>query len=424
MPYSEKSLRVLLIAEACNPEWTSVPLVGYNVAKALARREELQITLATHPRNRAALDRDSLSDEIEIIYPDNEYIAAGLHRIAQLLRGGKGKGWTTDTAFASLYYLFFEKELYQLTKQRLEAGEFDVIHRVTPVTPTVGSPLAKWTHVPMILGPLNGGLPWPPEYPQLRNQEHEFLVPLRKIYKLMPYYGATYRKLRACISGSRHTASEIPSTFRGSRYLIPENGVNPDTFTLAERWTPPESKFRFITVGRLVPYKGVWLTLAAMKESELLKSCELIIIGDGPERERLHQMVREFDLEGSIRFLGHLEQRSLGSEMRSSQCFVFPSLREFGGGVVLEAMASGLPSIIVDYGGPRELVDSQSGILLPMQPEASMIRSLREAMERMVREPELCALLSKNALQRVREEFTWDIKAEKFSAIYREVSSR
>ena len=51
-------MRVLVLAEACNPDWTSVPLVGYNVVRALAERDDLRITLATHPRNRASLERD------------------------------------------------------------------------------------------------------------------------------------------------------------------------------------------------------------------------------------------------------------------------------------------------------------------------------------------------------------------------------
>ena len=414
-------LRVLVLAEACNPKWTSVPLVGYNVVRALAERSDLKITLATHPRNRATLEKDPLAKKVEILYPDNEYVAARLYRLAQLLRGGRGKGWTTNTAFESISYLFFEKELYQLVGARLDAGEFSLIHRVTPVTPTVGSPLACWTTVPMILGPLNGGLPWPPEYPRLRKQENEFLVPLRKFYKLMPYYEATYRKLKGCISGSQHTASEIPPSFQGKRYLLPENGVNPATFLLAEGWTPPSGRFRFVTVGRLVPYKGIWLTLLAMRDSDLLKSCQLIVIGDGPDREKLERMIQDFGLADSVHLLGHLDQLSLSAEMRSSQCFVFPSLREFGGGVVLEAMACGLPSILVDYGGPRDLIDANCGILLPMQPEMPMVATLRESMERIVRDPELCKQLAKNALGRIRSEFTWEKKAEKIRAIYHDV---
>lgn len=416
-------MRVLVIAEACNPEWTSVPLVGYNFARALASREDLDVVLATHPRNRKAVEADPLSKLATVIYPDNEYIARNVYNFAQWFRGGKGKGWTTNTGFAAMSYLFFERELYKLVRNELKSGDFDLIHRITPVSPTAASPLAKWTDVPMIIGPLNGGLPWPREYPQLRKKEREYLVPLRKIYKLFPYYRSTYKHAAAVIAGSQHTMTEIPGHFRGKKYLLPENGVDPTRFELADDWTPPafDGRFRFVTVGRLVPYKGLWLTLQAMRDSRTLKECELVVIGDGPDRPLIEKMVQDYGLTDQVRLLGWLDQREMARELASSQCFVFPSLREFGGGVVLEAMASGLPSIIVNYGGPTDLINNDCGILLPMQPEQPLVSSIREAMETLVDHPQRCREFALNAVQRIREEFTWSAKAEKLSQIYHEV---
>jgi len=422
MKSPDNPLRVLLLAEACNPEWTSVPLVGYNFVRALAGRKDLKLTVATHPRNRPAIEQDPVAGMAEFLYPDNDYIAGTLYRFAQLLRGDRGKGWTTNTALASFGYLFFEYELHKLVRKRLRGGEFDLLHRITPVTPTVGSPLASWTGVPMVLGPLNGGLPWPPEYPTLRKQENEFLVPLRKAYKLLPYYAATYRRARAVLAGSQHTASEIPASFQGKKILLPENGVDPSRFEIADSWTPPSGRFRFVTVGRLVPYKGLWLTLAAMRDSEALKACELAVIGDGPDRGLIESMIRDYGLGDSVRMLGHLDQKSVSREMRASQCFVFPSLREFGGGVVIEAMACGLPSIVVDYGGPRDLIDSRSGLLLPMCPEEPMVANVRAAMEKLAADHTLCRSLAENATARIRNEFTWDVKAARLREIYRDLT--
>jgi len=135
-------LRILVIAEACNPAWTSVPLVGYNFACELAAREDLDVTIATHPRNRRDIESDVISKLATIVYPDNEYVASRLFNIAMLFRGNSGKGWTTNTAFSALSYLFFEYELYRLVGDQLRAGEFDLIHRITPVSPTVGAPSA------------------------------------------------------------------------------------------------------------------------------------------------------------------------------------------------------------------------------------------------------------------------------------------
>ena len=73
----------------------------------------------------------------------------------------------------------------------------------------------------------------------------------------------------------------------GRRYYMPENGWDPDRIPLSEGWSPPETgeRFQFVTVGRLVPYKGFDLILQATAESaELRRNAELIVIGDGPSR--------------------------------------------------------------------------------------------------------------------------------------------
>src|SRR3954453_345891 len=95
---SQDRLRLLLIAEACNPTWSSVPLVGYNFARALAERDDLAVTVCTHPRNREALEADPLSRRAEVAYIDNEWVAAPLYRAGQILRGGTGGGWTVSMA--------------------------------------------------------------------------------------------------------------------------------------------------------------------------------------------------------------------------------------------------------------------------------------------------------------------------------------
>jgi glycosyltransferase involved in cell wall biosynthesis len=414
-------IRVLLIAEACNPTWTSVPLVGYNIARALSARPDLQVTLVSHVRNRSALQADPLAAQTSIHYIDNEWLASPLHKVATMVRGGQSLSWTIETAMAWPSYVVFENTIARQFSRQLAMGAFDLIHRLTPLTPTMGSPLASLTEIPMLIGPLNGGLPWPKEYPDLRHQEREWLVPLRGLYRKLPYFSSTYRRLAGVIAGSRHTMQEVPRTFRGKRFYLPENGVDPARFPLASGWPTPQGRFRFITASRLVPYKGVDLTLEAMSSSPDLKACELFILGDGPERNRLETLTKQYGLESTVRFLGHVDQSRMANEFASSQAFVFPSLREFGGGVVLEAMGSGLPAIVVDYGGPGELVTPECGVLLPMAPRAELVGKLRQAMEGLVRDAARCKQQGEAASQRIQDEFTWSAKAGRIVSMYREV---
>jgi glycosyltransferase involved in cell wall biosynthesis len=415
-----------VIAEACNPTWTSVPLVGYQFARALAARPDLDVTVATHVRNRPGLDGDALSSLARVCYVDNEWLAKPLHKLSKLVRGGQSLSWTIDTAMAWPAYMAFERQLYRQLERQLTGGAFDLIHRVTPLTPTMGSPLAAMTDVPMVVGPLNGGLPWPTEYPELRHQEREWLVPLRGLYKRLPFYGSTYRRLAGVIAGSKHTATEVPGTFTGKRFYLPENGVDPTRFPIADAWPEPgpDGRFTFITVGRLVPYKGADLIVEAMACSRALRNCNLVIVGDGPNRTALTDLVQKHGLQDNIRIAGWVDQPKLASELGSAQSFVFPSLREFGGGVVLEALAKGLPSVVVDYGGPAELVTPDCGVLLPMRPRGEMVESLRKAMEDLASDPARCRAMGAAACKKVRDEFTWDVKAGRIAEMYRETLRR
>ena len=93
--------------------------------------------------------------------------------------------------------------------------------------------------------------------------------------------------------------------------------------------------------------------------------------------------------------------------MRRSQVFVFPSLREFGGGVILEAMACGLPCLIVDYGGPGELVSAATGVKLPMRPREELVQSLQRAMERLAADPAACRAMGSAAVAGAAAANTW-----------------
>jgi glycosyltransferase involved in cell wall biosynthesis len=320
--------------------------------------------------------------------------------------------------------MVFEREVFRLFRRQFRDHAFDLIHRITPLSPTMGSPLASLVDVPMILGPLNGGLPWPKEYPELRRREREWLVPFRKLYKYLPYYRSTYRRLTGVISGSRHTATEVPGYCPGGRFFLPENGVDPRRLPVASGWPEPQGRFRFLTVGRLVPYKGADLILQAMRASAALRSCELRVVGDGPHRAHLEGLAREYGLASNVCFAGWVDQRVVAREFAGCQAFVFPSLREFGGGVVVEAMASGLPSIVVDYGGPGELVTPGCGVLLPLAPREELVTRLRGAMERLALDRPLCRALGGAAAERVRAEFTWPAKAARVVGIYRQVLAR
>ena len=255
-------MRVLLLANDCNPDWPSLPVVGYNACRGIA--EHVDVTVATHIRNQPNIIREGFG-KAKVAFMDNEYLASPMYKLATWLRGGKSVGWTTNIAMQYPPYLAFEWEVWKQFKQQLKAGEFDVVHRVTPMSPTLPSPMAKWCKkigVPFVLGPLNGGLRWPPEYTGELKKEKERLTYLRDAYKLLPYARSTYKKASGILAAFPHTIARLPKSVAARVIDFPEVGINPGMFE-APTERPATGRVTFLYAGRLVPYKCPDVTILA-----------------------------------------------------------------------------------------------------------------------------------------------------------------
>ena len=384
-------IRVLLIAEAANPEWTSVPLIGWSLARALARVADVH--LVTQVRNRAAILRAGLIEGDDFTAIDNEGFAAPLNKLARMVRGGTGKGWTTTQAFSSFAYYSFELELWRRFKQRLMAREFDLVHRITPLSPTSPSLLAKRIarlNIPFVIGPLNGGVPWPKEFRARQYAEREWLSHVRWLFKLMPAYRSTRKYSAAILAGSRYTLDEMPDWAKPKCIYVPENGVDLARFAHA-RDRIASLPLRAAFVGRLVPYKGADILVEAAARFVRSGQLELHLIGDGPQRKFLEALVDRLDVRKGVTFHGWIAHAEVQNILRTCDFLALPSIREFGGGVVLEAMALGVPPVVADYGGPAELVDRESGIRVPFSNKESLVEGMTAAIGALIERPEVLA---------------------------------
>ncbi len=83
--------RVLLLSDSCNPEWPSLPSVGYNAVRAIS--SEVDATVVTHVRNRAAIEARNELRAVQ--YLDTEFMARPMYKLSSLLRGDERVGCTT-----------------------------------------------------------------------------------------------------------------------------------------------------------------------------------------------------------------------------------------------------------------------------------------------------------------------------------------
>jgi glycosyltransferase involved in cell wall biosynthesis len=312
----------------------------------------------------------------------------------------------------------FERAVWRRFRRELSEGHFDLVHRLNPVCSAVPSPLATWSPVPFVIGPINGGLPYPKQFRRELWREREWLRLARGAVNFFPYTRSTYRRSAAILAAGQHTIDNLPISDRSKVFNLLEVGFDPKTF-LSFSTRPHHERLTFLFVGRLIPFKCPDMAIAAFGASPLLRRHRLLIVGDGPDRGLLEEQVRCLDLGSTVKFLGRRSNAQVAELMRSADVFVFPSIREAGGQVVVEAMASGLPCVVTDYGGPGEIVTSECGIKIALADREELIARFREKLEELAEDGDLRSRLGRAAQERVRSSFTWDAKARLYVEVYR-----
>lgn len=409
--------RVLLVAESANPKLTSVALIGWSFSRALAKVADVH--LVAELRNQPDIAAAGIGG-MEFTPINNRRWQGLAWNVAKVLRGGTTLGWSTYSALATLAYPAFERRVWRQFGDRLQRGEFDVVHRIAPNAPVVPSLLATRcakVGVPFVLGPINGGVPWPKEFAHLRRAEREWLSRFRNAYKLMPGFHATRRGAAALLVGARFAWDEMPAQYHDKCVFLPENAIDAERFSRQER-PPFHEPLRVAFVGRLVPLKGVDMLIEAAAPLARAGRLGLDIIGDGPELPKLRQLAADLKIADRVEFPGWMDHAQLAGRLRQSHVFGFPSVREFGGGVVLEAMALGLVPVVLNYAGPAELVPPGTGFALPIGPRPDVVRGLAECFATLIRSPDELQAMGRRAVEHVFENFTWDAKARQMLEVY------
>ena len=416
--------RVLLIAEAANPDWVSVPLVGWSHARALL--DVVDAHLVTQVRNRESVERTGLREGIEFTAIDSEPVARPLWRATDFIRKVTGLGWQFETAMQTLPYYYFEHLLWKRFEREIAAGQFDIVHRLTPLSPAIPSLLAGhcMRHgVPFVWGPINGGVPWPLGFAEVQRREGEWLHAVRGAYRFLPGYASTRRHASAIIVGSIPAREQLPIEVLERTVYLPENAIDEKRFPEA-RTGPVTLPLRIAFVGRLVALKGVDMLIEAA--GPLIHGGKVVvdIIGDGPEKQPLQALCERLHCAQGVEFAGWVEHQEIATRLLRADVFGFPSVREFGGGVVLEAMALGVVPIVADYGGPAELVTDDTGYRVGLGSRADLISNLRQVLEKLVADPSSLPEMGRSARERVHRLFTWKAKARQTNEIYRWVLGR
>jgi len=402
-------LRILLLAPFCNPEAVSMPYVTYSHAAALAKLHDVALVVGA-PVEDSVRRAKAPFRTIEVIrMPLLERLHAWIFR--RVLKSNFDTQMLTVLGYPSS--LAFEWCAWRQLRRRVFSGEFDVVLRLLPMSAVLPSPFAFFLRkgpIPFVIGPLNGGLPWPPGFSQLDNQK-EWISNLRNLYRYLPFARSTYRRAAAIIAASSQMYAEF-AAHCDKLFFVPEPGIASSLCFADSRSPEPGAKLELIFVGGLVPRKACDLALRAAAPLLRNNLAHFTVVGDGPERNRLEQLVRSLGIEKAVAFPGWLDHAEVLKRMRSADVFVFPTLRDNGAGVVFEALACGAVPVVADFGGPGDIIYPEVGYKVSLTDETEMVAQIEKILAELSDDRDRLEQLRRQGMAYARERLTWDAKAQ------------
>jgi phosphatidylinositol alpha-1,6-mannosyltransferase len=184
---------------------------------------------------------------------------------------------------------------------------------------------------------------------------------------------------------------------------------------------PPEEGHMVMSVGRLVPHKGIEFLLEAVPN--MRESVKLVVVGSGPWREALEGSAERLGIRDRVIFAGGVPWRDLPGYYKAADVTVLPSISrlEAFGLVGLEAMATEKPVVLSDIPGVREVIeDGNQGLLTrPTDP-----KDLAQKVNTLIDDPELRTKMGKRGRKRVMENFTWDVVGKEFEKVYKRLTEQ
>lgn len=420
--------RVLIAAEHASARFGGEAALPLHYFRVL-RRRGVPVWLLTHARTRAELSGLYPGDEA-IHYIEDTALHRAMWRIGQRLPDAISYATTG----------FLSRLATQLAQRRLarrlvrEHG-ITVVHQPMPVSPREPSTL-HGLGAPVLIGPMNGGMDYPPAFRRHRGAAERLLIGLGRasataLNRLMP----GKRRAATLLVANRRTRDALPAGLAAEVVELVENGVDLSLWRAlppaAEPQAPAPAVTTFAYMGRLVDLKAVDLLLHAFARASDGAPMRLWILGDGSERGRLEALARELSLAGSdaqaagsVHFAGWLAQSACAEWLRDADALVLPSLLECGGAVVLEAMSMAKPVIATAWGGPLDYLDPACGVLVPPDSREAIVVGFAAAMVAMARSAPTRRRLGAAGLLKVQREFDWELKVDRMLTLYADAMRR
>ena len=392
-------MKILLSAYACEPNKGSEPGVGWNWALEIANRGHEVIVITRNNNRNAIEDFKNRPKTLTFIYYDLP----------------KRLIWLKKLFGIHAYYLLWQIGIYFKVKRELNIINPDIIHHITFVAIRKLSFLALLGK-PFYYGPLGGGESCPKEllrHVKIKDRSKEVLRNITNgIVRYNLFSFIIFSKSKRIFTTTDESKFYINKRFHKKTFSFPAIGVVDLKIDYSKQ---NNKKIHFLYVGNFIYWKGLQIALEAL--SILNKSgidFAFTIVGKGDFDKELKKLASTINIDKKINWINWLPQKELAALYESHDIFLFPSLHDSGGMVVLEAISHGLPVVCLDLGGPGHFVTNSIGYKIDVSKKKyeTVVSDFAQALLAMNENRELLKQKSETALKKTKD-YSWSNTIEK-----------
>jgi glycosyltransferase involved in cell wall biosynthesis len=408
-------MHLILVADNASTRFGGEAFLPFNYFKLLTARG-VDVRLVVHARTRAELV-GLFPDHLDRLhFVDDTWLHKTFFHLGTFLP--RRLADATTGLIIHLTTQFAQRKIIQNLVDRLVDV---VVHQPTPVSPKIPS-LIFGFGVPVVIGPLNGGMDYPQSFKRNRGSlSNVALVLGRGVANLANAVIPGKCKADLILVANRRTRDALPPGVMGTVSEMVDNGVDFSIWRKKDRFKS-DDQLKLVFVGRLIDLKAVDLVIEVVHRLREKLSVSLEVIGEGPMRENWENLSKALGVTESVRFSGFLSQDECSDRLLQSDIFVMPSIHDCGGAVVLEAMATGLPVVATAWGGPLDYLDETCGILVEPSSREALIEGFSNAIVRLGESPSLREQMGQAGYERARQKFDWERKIDRMLELYASVN--
>jgi glycosyltransferase involved in cell wall biosynthesis len=364
-----------------------------------------------------------------LVTADDEAISDKWRRI-QTVRQTRFKNKLLRRLNGEMHFDYYRFDYQNKRQFKHSIAEYDLVHHIVLQAPrypvSLGSLAKKF-----VIGPVGGGLRAPESFRREVEGQEAWFFKLRLLdrarFDFDPWLRRTYNAADLILLIGSYMYDLLPERYHHKCKVMLDVGADVNEFKSTRPLSANNQEpLKLLYTGRIVPYKGLIYALRALERlpAEAKSKIQFTVIGDQGQpgyEQACKDFVKTRGLEKTVTFLSFRPKHEVLEHYNQCDMFVFPSLAETGGTVVLEAMAMSRPVLAVRRGGPAESVAPEAGFLIDPKDPEYLVERIKETFLEVLANRELIVEKGAGARKAVEDRHDWSKKGDALMGMYEQV---